>query len=112
MRAEPSWTRSSCPRCSPGSGRAPPRSTGSARPAVLGWFHQTDAADQIAPVARGPFSPSLANTTVTDTYRFDAGLKEMRKAMFPAVGRQLGKTPAEMDVFLHTIFPATMKFLD
>jgi hypothetical protein len=81
-------------------------------PVVLGWHHQTEAASEIAQVARGPFSAELANTTVDDTFSFNAAFVEMRQAMFPAVAKQLGKSPQEMDDFLHTSFPATMKFLD
>jgi len=81
-------------------------------PAVLGWFHQTDAAEEVAQAARGPFSTAVSNATVDDTYKFDAAFKEMRLSMFPAIGRQLGKSPTEMDAYLHTTFPATMRFLD
>jgi len=81
-------------------------------PAVLGWFHQTEAAEQVAEVARGPFTPELANTTVDDTYKFDAAITEMREAMFPGIGRQLGMSEAELDAFLHENFPDTMRFLD
>jgi hypothetical protein len=81
-------------------------------PAILGWFHATDAAEQIAEAARGPFTAKLAATTLDDTYKFDAAFKEMRLAMFPAVGKALDKTPAEMHTYLYGNFPATMKFLD
>jgi hypothetical protein len=81
-------------------------------PAALGWFHETDAAEHVAEAARGPFSVAVSNATVDDTYKFNAAFTEMRQAMFPAIGRQLGKTPAQTDAFLHTTFPAMMRFLD
>jgi hypothetical protein len=83
-----------------------------AGPLVLGWFHQTDAAEKVAEAARFPFSAAVANTTVDDTFHFDAAFKEMRQAMFPALAQKLGKSPAEMDTYLHSTFPDTMKFLD
>lgn len=81
-------------------------------PAVLGWFHQTDAAEQAASAARAPFTPALARTTVDDAHGFDAAITEIREAMFPALGRRLGLSPAEMDELLHDEFPATMRFVD
>ncbi|MEX2100285.1 MAG: hypothetical protein WEB19_02615 [Acidimicrobiia bacterium] len=81
-------------------------------PPVLGWFHQTEAAEQVAEAARGPFTSGLANTTVDDTYKFDAAITEIREAMFPAIGRRLGLSDPELDTFLHDSFPDTMRFLD
>jgi len=81
-------------------------------PMGLHWFHETEAAEHVAEAARFPFSAPVAKTTLDDTYKFDAAFKELRLAMFPAVGRQLHKTPAEMDTDLHANYPATMKFLD
>jgi hypothetical protein len=81
-------------------------------PLLLGWFHQTDAAEKVAQAARPPFSPAVANTVVDDIYKIDAAFKEMRLGLFPAIGRQLGKSSTEMDTYLHTNFPKTMHFLD
>jgi hypothetical protein len=81
-------------------------------PAVLGWFHETESAEKAAEAARGPFSPVVANTTISDTFSFDAAFTEMQDAMFPAIGGKLGKTPAQFDEQLHASFPATMKLLD
>lgn len=81
-------------------------------PAILGWFHATDSAEQIAAAARGPFTAKLAATTLDDTYKFDAAFKEMRLAMFPAIGKALDKSPSEMHDYLYGNFPAVMRFLD
>jgi hypothetical protein len=81
-------------------------------PPVLGWFGQTDAAEQVAVVARGPFTPTLANTTVGDTVAFDAAITEMQESMFPAIGARLGMSEAQLDAYLHDSFPDTMRFLD
>ena len=81
-------------------------------PLLLGWFHQTDAAEKVAQAARPPFSPAVANTVVNDIYKIDAAFTEMRQGMFPAIGRQLGHTPAATDNYLHSNFPKTMRFLD
>lgn len=81
-------------------------------PLALGWFHETNSAEKVAQAARFPFSPVAANTVVDDIGKIDAAFIEMRQSLFPAVARQLGKSPAEMDSFLHTSFPATMALLD
>jgi hypothetical protein len=81
-------------------------------PPVLGWFGQTEAAEQVAVVARGPFTTTLANTTVKDTFAFDAAITEMQESMFPAIGRQLGMSDAQLDAYLHERFPDSMRFLD
>ena len=54
----------------------------------------------------------VANTVVDDIYKIDAAFKEMRLGLFPAIGRQLGKSSTEMDTYLHNNFPKTMHFLD
>ena len=81
-------------------------------PLVLGWFHETDAAEKVAEAARPPFSTAVANTVVDDIYKIDAAFKELRLGVFPAIGRQLGKSSSEMDTYLHGSFPKTMRFLD
>jgi hypothetical protein len=81
-------------------------------PLVLGWFGKTDSADQVAQAARAPFSVAVSNATVNDTFSFNAAFIEMRKAMFPAVAQKLDMTGPEFDGYLHTNFPALMKFLD
>jgi hypothetical protein len=81
-------------------------------PLLLGWFHETDAAEKVAGAARAPFSTAVANTVVDDIYKIDAAFTEMRVAMFPAIGRQLGQSPTETDSYLHGNFPKTMHFLD
>ena len=83
-----------------------------AGPLTLGWFHETTAAEKVAHAARFPFSSVAANTVVDDINKLDAAFIEMRQSLFPALARQLGKSPAEMEAFLHTSFPATMAFLD
>jgi hypothetical protein len=83
-----------------------------AGPLVLGWFHETDAAEKVAQAARPPFSPAVANTVVDNIFTIDAAFTEMRQAMFPAIGQRLGLSASEMDSYLHTNFPATTKFLD
>jgi len=81
-------------------------------PVALGWFHETDAAEKVAQAARPPFSAPVANAVVDDIYKFDAAFKEMRASLFPAIGAQLHKSPAELDAYLHESFPATMRLLD
>jgi hypothetical protein len=81
-------------------------------PLALGWFDKTDAADHVAQAARGPFSVAVSNATVNDTFNFNAAFIEMRKAMFPAVAQKLGMSDSEFNTYLHTDFPALMKFLD
>ena len=83
-----------------------------AGPLALQWIHQTDAAEKVAEAARAPFSAQVANTTVTDTYHFDAAFTEMGESLFPDLAEELGKSPPEMDSYLHTEFPALMRFLD
>ena len=79
-------------------------------PLVLGWFGKTDAADQV-PSGRGA-SRLPYRRTVDDTFSFNAAFIEMRKAMFPAVAQKLGMSDAQFDTYLHTNYPALMKFLD
>jgi hypothetical protein len=81
-------------------------------PLVLGWFGKTDAADHVAQAARGPFSVAVSDATVNDTFSFNAAFIEMRKALFPAVAQKLGMSDAELDDYLHTTYPALLKFLD
>ena len=81
-------------------------------PLLLGWFHQTDAAEKVAQAARLPFSEAVAGTVVDDIYKIDSAFTEMRLAMFPAIGRQFGTSPPETDSYLHTNFPKTMHLLD
>jgi hypothetical protein len=81
-------------------------------PVVLGWFGKTDAAEHVAEAARGPFSVAVSDATVNDTFNFNAAFVEMRKAMFPAVAQKLGMSDADFDAYLHTTYPALLKFLD
>jgi len=81
-------------------------------PLVLGWFGKTDAADHVAQAARGPFSVAVSDATVNDTFSFNAAFVEMRKALFPAVAQKLGMSDSEIDAYLHTTYPALLKFLD
>jgi hypothetical protein len=81
-------------------------------PLVLGWFGKTDAAEHVAEAARPPFSVAVSDATVNDTFSFNAAFVEMRKAMFPGVAQKLGMTDAEFDTYLHTTYPALLKFLD
>jgi hypothetical protein len=83
-----------------------------AGPLVLGWFHETTAAEKVAQAARPPFSPAVANTVVDNIYKIDAAFTETRKSLFPAVAQQLDMTPAQMDAYVHTNFPATIALLD
>lgn len=81
-------------------------------PLVLGWFGKTDAAEHVAEAARPPFSVAVSDATVNDTFSFNAAFIEMRKAMFPAVAQKLGMSDAAFGTYLHTNYPALMKFLD
>ena len=54
----------------------------------------------------------MSDATVNDTFSFNAAFIEMRKAMFPAVAQKLGMSDAQFDTYLHTNYPALMKFLD
>jgi hypothetical protein len=82
-----------------------------AAPIVLGWFHETDAAEKVAQAARPPFSPAVANTVVDNIFKIDAAFTEMHQAMFPAIAQHLGLTATEMDTYVRTNFPATSTFL-
>ena len=48
----------------------------------------------------------------TASWEPNAAFTELRSTMVPAVAQQLGKTPTEMNSYLHANFPATMKFLE
>lgn len=81
-------------------------------PLAFDWIGKTNAADQVAQAARGPFSVAVSDATVNDTFSFNAAFIEMRKAMFPGVAQKLGMTDAEFDTYLHANYPALLKFLD
>jgi hypothetical protein len=53
-----------------------------------------------------------AFVATNDTFSFNAAFVEMRQAMFPAVAQKLGMSGPAFDTYLHTRYPALLKFLD
>ena len=79
---------------------------------MLGWFGKTDAADHVARSGARPVLVAVSDATVNDTFSFNATFIEMRKALFPAIAQKLGMSDTEVDAYLHTTYPALLKFLD
>jgi hypothetical protein len=82
-----------------------------AGPIVAQWPHEIDAAEQVAEAARVAFTPAVAQATTSDTAMIDAAVLELRQALLPAVGAELGLSPSEVDAMVVSDLPATGRFL-
>jgi hypothetical protein len=82
-----------------------------AGPLVLGWPHKVSAAEDVAEAARIAFTPAVAQATTADTYMIDAAVIELREAMLPAIGVELGRSRAEMEAAVAADLPEVAIFL-